>query len=150
MASDYYLEKDKQNVYHFERRLAETPILRGQVVKLGSADFLVVPATLNSQNLGVALNTVTAQDIADCATEERCDTAKIEVQVAMIGVVPVLAGAELDADDFVKSDTNGRIIESNAGATDNVIGKVLKDASGNGQETHMLIVYGAPCGRGQG
>lgn len=133
------LQKHKKNVLHSERRIAEAAILEGQVVKVGSADYLVVPATANSRNLGVALNKVEAADIT--AYEAGGDIARVEVEVAMCGVVPVLAGEELNADVFVVTDSDARVIAATGDGSDEIIGKVLKDVSGDGVETHMWIVY---------
>lgn len=133
------LQKHKQNVLHSERRIAETAVVAYNIVKVGSADWQVVPATANSVNLGVALNSVSAADITAYAAGG--DIAAVECEVAMIGVVPVLAGGELTAAGFVRSDGSARAVAVAADGTDNIIGKVLKDASGAGVETHMLIVY---------
>jgi hypothetical protein len=142
----YEIEKHKQNVLHSERRIAETPIKQGQCVMIGSSDFLVIPATLDAQCFGVALNTVDAGDIATFIIDG--NPAHVEVEVAMIGVVPVVAGTSLDADDFVISDADGKVVPCGINGQ-NIIGKVLKDASAEDQETHMLIVYCSECGRGQ-
>jgi hypothetical protein len=144
---DYELQKHKKNVLHSERRIAEEAILDGQVVKVGTLHYQVKVAGANEQALGVALNSVTAADIA--AYEAGTGSlASIEVEIAMIGVVPVMAYEDIDADAFVIPAALGTIAEALTGATDNVIGKLLRDATA-GEETHILIVYIPPAGRTQ-
>jgi len=141
---DYTLQKHKKNVLHSERRIAETAVADGNVVMLGSADWMVVPASANAQALGVALNTVTTEQIAEWVAGG--DIAAVEVEVAMIGVVPVIASESIDADDFVIPDTGGQVQNAAGNGLDNIIGKMLKDTDTD-EEGHMLIVY---CGSTRG
>jgi len=134
------MQKHKQNVIHSERRIAGGAVLYGQFVKIGATDNHVVAATLNSQNLGVALNAVTAAQVTAFASNSDL-IATVEVEVAVVGVVPVLAGGALTGGGFVKSDANGRAIAVAGDGTDEICGKVLVDASTDGKETHVLLLF---------
>lgn len=148
MVSPYSIdiEKHKKNVFHSERRIAQGAIAEGDYDKLGTGDQYVVAATLNSKNLGVALNTVTTADVAAYAEFEG-NRNRVEVSVALIGIAPVLAGTEIQrslaANEYVKSDANGDVIPLTGDGTDQICGMVLRDTAA-GEETHVLILHIPP------
>jgi len=122
---------------HSVRFFAETAVLMGQVVTLGTDDTEVIPSTADDVPLGVALNTVDAADLAAYAVDGNQE--HVQCEVAIHGMVPVLAGAKLTMGQMVKSDANGRVVPIVGGAIEYVVGKMYNVASGDGVESHMWI-----------
>ena len=123
-----------------ESFVAETEVLKGQLVMPGTDEDQVVPATANAACLGVAMNTVTTEDIAAKAAGTAGINA-IQVMVEMIGIRSVLAGGAVVFGDFVKSDANGRIVPIDGAAAnpENIVGKCLHATSADGDPTHIFI-----------
>jgi len=123
---------------HSVRFFAESAILKGQVVTLGTEDTEVVPCGANELPLGIALNEVNADDLALYAADDNQE--RVAVEVAVHGMVPVLAGAAITMGEYVKSDANGRLVPlALDGTEENMVGKAYNVASGDGVETHIWI-----------
>lgn len=123
---------------HSVRFFAESAILKGQVVTLGTEDTEVVPCGDNELPLGIALNEVSADDLALYAVDDNQE--RVAVEVAVHGMVPVLAGAAITMGEYVKSDAAGRVVPLALDLTpENMVGKAYNVASGDGEETHIWI-----------
>lgn len=122
---------------HTVRFFAETAVLKGQVVTLGTDDTEVIPSTADDVPLGIAMNEVSAANIAAYGVDDNQE--KVACEVAIHGMVPVLAGAALTMGQMVKSDANGRLVGIAGGAVEYVVGKMYNVASGDGKATHMWI-----------
>jgi len=136
------IEKDYQKIVAEGqvRRLAESAITRGDILKFGSAEEYVVPAGANEAPCGLALNTVTAADLAAYAADEN-EIHRVEVSVATIGYGVLLAGLEVTVGDWIVSDANARGVPATGDGADEIVGKAYKSASGNGEEFHILIHF---------
>jgi len=132
------VEKHYKKVWGQVRRIAETVIAEGNILKFGSAEHLVVANTLNGIPVGLALNSVTALEIAAYAADSSL-IAPVEVDVQVAGFGVLLAGDAVTVGNFVKSDANARGIPITGDATDWVLGKAYKSAAANGDEFHVLI-----------
>ena len=106
----------------------------------GTTDEYAIPATLNAYPIGIALNSVSAADIA-AYTADINERHRVELSIGTIGYAPLLAGDAIvvTTGDFIKSDANGRGIPITGDGTDWIVGKAFKNASGDGQEFHILI-----------
>lgn len=134
------LERHKKNVIHSERRIATAAIVEGQFVKIGASDQYVVPATANSKNLGIAMNTVTAADLAAYVADDR-ELNRVEVSVAMIGICPYITGAVITALADIISDINGHGVTATGDGTDNICGLAIRDGDGALTESHCLLNF---------
>jgi len=131
-------KKNQQSQHsHSVRFFAETAVLKGQVVTLGTEDTEVIPSTADDVPLGIALNSVSAADIAAYAVDSNSE--HVACEVAIHGMVPVLAGAALTMGQMVKSDANGRLVPVTGGVVEYVVGKMYNVAAANGDATHMWI-----------
>jgi hypothetical protein len=120
------------------RFFAESAVLRGQIVTLGTEDTEVVPCGDNELPLGIALNEVSDASLALYAIDDNQE--HVAVEVAVHGMVPVLAGAELTMGQYVKSDANGRAVPVLLDASEeNMVGKMYNVAAADGDETHLWI-----------
>lgn len=139
---DPHIQKDSQKVVAEGqvRRIAEGAILRGQILKFGSAEEFAVAAGANDPPIGIALNSITAAQVTAYASDETL-IHSVEVSIATIGFAPLLAGGAIDvtAGDFVKSGASGRGVAIAGDGTDWIVGKAYKDATGDGEEFHILI-----------
>lgn len=137
---DPSIQKDYQKVVAEGqlRRIAEGAVLRGQIVKFGSDEEYAVAAGANEPPIGIALNSVSLADIAAYADDIN-NRHRVELSIATIGFAPLLAGAEVVEGNFIKSDAAGRGVPITGDGTDWIVGKAYKDASGDGEEFHILI-----------
>lgn len=140
---DLEVKADLKLVHITVKRLAETPILDGQVVSIGTYSGTVIPCTDMTVPFGVACNGVTAEAIAEYEAEKRGEDT-IEVVVCISGICPVLAGEELDPNEWVQVDSDGRVIPAVGGE---IIGFNLSPTAGDGNETSIFI-HRVPYGRG--
>lgn len=134
------LEKHKKNVLHSERRIATSAIVEGQWVKIGASDQYVVPATANSKNLGIAMNTVTTADIT-AYTADSTELNRVEVEVAMIGICPFIAGGVLTALADIITDASGHGVVATGDGTDNICGLAIRTTAADGEESHCLLNF---------
>ena len=134
------VEKHYKKVWGQVRRIAETVITEGDILKFGSAEYLVVASTANDIPAGLALNSVTALQIAAYAADKSV-IAPVEVDVQVAGFGVLLAGDAVTAGNFVKSDANARGVLITGDGTDWVLGKAYKSADANGDEFHILIDF---------
>ena len=110
-------------------------------MKVGATEGTVTPGTAGVECIGVALNSVTLADIAAYQDEDGdhyLNEAKVEVDVMLQGIAPILAGGELAMDAWVASDAAGRGVTATI-FTDACIGICMDGATGDGEETHILI-----------
>lgn len=120
--------------------LAETPVLDGQIVKVGSTEGTIVPCGANENPLGICQKDVDAAKIAGYVADPQTVGAdEIRCVVQTVGIAPVLAGGEVAMNAWVISDVNGRIVTYTGDGTDNIIGICYDAASGDGQNTHILV-----------
>lgn len=119
----------------------EAAIIEGNVVKVGATEGTVTPSGAGEESIGIALNSVTLADIAryqDTDGTHYLDEAIVEVDVMIQGVAPVLAGGEVAMDAWVASDAAARVVTATP-YTDAIIGICMDGATGDGEETHILI-----------
>lgn len=113
----------------------------GDVVKIGATEGTVTPSTAGEESVGIALNSVTLANIAAYEDTEGAhfhDEAIVEVDVMIQGIAPVLAGGEVAMDAWVTPDANARVVTATI-FTDACIGINMDGATGDGEETHILI-----------
>lgn len=124
---------------HSVRFFAETPIIEGQVVTLGTDDTEVIPSIVASVPLGIALNSVDAASIAAYGVDGNQE--HVACEVAVHGMVPVIAGAAIIMGAYVMSDANGRVVPLTftTGVLEQMVGKAYNVAAGNGKATHIWI-----------
>ena len=120
-----------------DKKFAYAAILEGQVVSLGATDGVVIPCTNQTIPYGVALNGVTAAQIAEYVAETK-GTDTIEVVVALEGRTRVLGGEALDANMWVSVDANGRVVQATP-ATEEVIGFTVSACAGDGEQCSIFI-----------
>jgi hypothetical protein len=135
----FVLQKHMKNVLLSVRRLAEEEIAEGNIVKVGTADYHVKVADDTDVPLGVALNTVTTADLG-LYNLGMGDIAAVEVEVALIGIVPVVCAAAVTAGAHCTTANNGQIKDEAGDGTDNLCGLTLRTTTAKDEETHMLIV----------
>ena len=119
----------------------ELAIIEGNIVQIGATEGTVTPGTAGVECIGIALNSVTLADIEryqDADGSHYHDEAIVEVDVMLQGIAPVLAGAEVAMDAWVASDANARVVTATI-FTDACIGINMDGATGDGEETHILI-----------
>lgn len=120
--------------------LAETAVLDGQIVMVGSSEGTIIPCTANANPLGICQKSVTAAQIAGyLADPQTVGADELRCVVCVIGIAPVLAGAEVAMNAWVVSDANGRIVTATLDGADNIIGICYDAASGDGENTHILV-----------
>ena len=120
--------------------LAESAVLDGQIVKVGATEGTIVPCGANEEPLGICQKNVTAAMIAGyLADPQTVGADAIRCPVMVIGIAPVLAGAEVAMNAWVVSDANGRIVTYVGDAADRIIGICYDAATGDGQNTHILV-----------
>ena len=120
--------------------LAEEAVLDGQIVKVGSSEGTIVPCGANENPLGICQRTVNAAKIAGYLADPQTEGAtEIRCVVCVMGIAPVLAGGEVAMNAWVVSDVNGRITTATGDGTDNIIGICYDAASGDGENTHILV-----------
>jgi len=132
------VEKHYKKVWGQVRRIAETVIAEGNILKFGSAEYLVVAATANDVPVGLALNSVSALEIAAYAADASI-IAPVEVDVQVAGFGVLLAGGVVPIGSFIVSDASARGIAATGDGTDEIIGKAYKAAAAAGDEFHILI-----------
>jgi hypothetical protein len=120
--------------------LAEDPVLDGQIVKIGATEGTIVPCGANENPIGICQKTVSAAQIAGyLADPQTVGADELRCPVMIIGVAPVLAGDEVDMNEWVVSDANGRIVPATLDGGDNIIGICLDAATGDGVNTHIQV-----------
>jgi len=117
---------------------AESAVLDGQIVMPGATEGTIVPCTANADPLGICLRTVTTAQIT-LVDDEEAGMDSIKCPVAIIGIAPVLAGGEVDFNEWVVSDANGRVVAATGDGTDNIIGICLNETTADGENTHIQI-----------
>lgn len=137
----YRNKHDKEPIITEKFLAEELAVDEGDIVKVGATEGTVTPGTAGVECIGVALNSVTLADIAayqDTEGDHYLDEAKVEVDVMLQGIAPILAGGELAMDAWVASDANARGVTATI-FTDACIGICMDAATGDGEETHILI-----------
>lgn len=132
-----HIDIKKVDEISLDKKFAQAAILEGQVVSLGTTDGTVIPCTNATIPYGVALNAVTAAQIAEYEAETK-GTDTIEVVVALEGRTRVLGGEALDANTWVGVDVNGRV-EDASPLTRELIGFTVSACAGDGQECSIFI-----------
>jgi hypothetical protein len=130
------LEKWDKHVLLSVRRIAEEAIPEGRIVKRGTGDYQVKLAGANEACYGVSLNTVDAANIAEYAVTG--NIALIEVEVAVIGIVPVLASEVVTAPEFCVAAALGLAAGAPVDGTGHAVGRFLRDGAAN-ETTHILL-----------
>lgn len=120
--------------------LAEEAVLDGQIVKVGTNEGTIVPCGNNENPLGICQKSVSTAQIAGyLADPQTVGADELRCVVCVIGIAPVLAGGEVAMNAWVRSDANGRIVTATLDGTDNIIGICYDAASGDEENTHILV-----------
>lgn len=132
-----HMKKPLQELFFY----AETPVLNGQIVMMGATEGTIVPCTANANPIGICFRTVTQETITSVDTDGSKEGAVdlLNCPVCIIGIAPVLAGAELTMNQWVISDADGRAVPATLDGTDNIIGICLDAATGDEINTHIQI-----------
>jgi len=123
------------NVMLFKSVVAGAAIGTYTLVKLGADDGTVVPATASTDSIIGAVQEVSP------ALGERVD-------VALVGIAYVTAGAAITRGALLTSDASGRVITAApaAGVNARTIGVALEAATAAGDQIRVLLSQGSVQG----